>query len=44
MHADPSAVCGRASTKERLEKGIEMLVERKNILLAKMALSNLKFD
>lgn len=32
------------STKERLEKGIVMLTERKNILAAKIALSSLNFD
>jgi hypothetical protein len=37
-------VLRRASTRERLEKGVAMLTERKNILLAKMALSSLNFD
>eukprot|EP00802_Teleaulax_amphioxeia_P024113 Tamp_24773.p1 GENE.Tamp_24773~~Tamp_24773.p1 ORF type:complete len:318 (+),score=75.98 Tamp_24773:124-954(+) len=32
------------STTVRLQKGIEMLTERKNILAAKIALSSLKFD
>jgi len=32
------------STKDRLEKGITMLTERKNILAAKIALSSLNFD
>lgn len=32
------------STRERLEKGRELLTERKNILAAKIALSKLKFD
>ena len=37
-------VMRRASTRGRLEKGVAMLAERKNILLAKIALSSLKFD
>jgi hypothetical protein len=32
------------STVERIEKGLEILTERKNILAAKMALSSIKFD